>query len=112
MKTDKQNEDEYFSKKIHINGKFMDDHKFDIDGSIKYDFAFFHGTMFEFDSLLIKHKDIVDKYRLEYRYLSEDEIRLSKLPVPIFRNEITKRNEAYRYLRSGYNSSTTSYKSY
>jgi len=107
MTIDEQQEDEYFNRKIYINGKFMLDDKFDVDGGIKIDFAFFHGTMFEFETLLIKHKDIVDKYKLEYTFLTAEEIRLLELPTPNFKSINTNIAEEKRYLRTGYNTITS-----
>ena len=109
MKQDELQEDEYLHRVRYINGKF-DDPKFNIDGNTKYDFAFFKGTLREFDELKNKHNSII--HLLEWRFLTEDEIDLREIPIPNFNTQRTKDNEEKRYLRSGYNCSTPSLKSY
>ena len=95
-----QIEDEKHNNQIrYINGKFNDP-EFNIDGGIKYDFGFFKGTLKQFDELKLKHQDII--HLLEWRYLTDEEIRLQNMKIRNFTSRWTKDKEARRYLRSDF----------
>ena len=106
MTENEKQEDDYFNRKRYINGKFYNNENFDYTGVGIYEFAFFYGTMFEFEALLLKYKYEVETYTLKWEYLTKAEIELRELPIPNFRNSNTITAEDKRYLRSGYNTNT------
>ena len=86
---------------VHINAKFYANDNFENIDSI-YEFSQFKGTLSDFDNLLIKHEDDVEKYDLRFRFLTTDEVKRINIPIGGLRNKWTDRAEANRYLSSSF----------
>ena len=86
---------------VRINAKFFANDNFENIDSI-YEFSHFKGTLSDFDNLLIKHEDDVEKYDLRFRFLTTDEVKRINMPIVELRNKWTDRAEANRYLSSSF----------
>ena len=93
--------DGYNDTIVHINAKFFGNTNYD-EINDDDDFAFFKGTLADFDNLISKNEVYARKYDLRFRLLTKDEVRrLNKRKVSI-RNKWTDRAESYRYLSSSF----------
>ena len=92
--------EKYKTEKVYINAKFYDDHNYDV--TVRYEFAFFHGTRSEWDDLLSEHQDVATKFGLRFRFLTDDEIRRKLIPIRNLSTKWSKRQADYKYLASKY----------
>ena len=93
--------DGYNDTIVHINAKFFANDNFEPIESILA-FSQFKGTLAEFDSLLVENDIYVRAYNLKFRFLTNEEVNRSNIPIVNFRNKWTDRTEANRYLSSAF----------